>query len=105
EVPGLLDALHSHFSYHTEHHLFPGMDSSRYPEVARLLRQQFSRTLQSAHDGGGVEALVEIRGIYGVKDVGMREGCKYIARWLGIGVFRPEGLTFYDSYIIDVGAH
>jgi fatty acid desaturase len=40
-VPKLIDVLHTHFSHHTEHHLFPGMDSSHYPEVARLLRQYF----------------------------------------------------------------
>jgi fatty acid desaturase len=40
-VPGVVDGLHSHFSHHTEHHLFPGMDSSHFPKVAEILRQQF----------------------------------------------------------------
>jgi fatty acid desaturase len=42
EVPKPLDALHTNFSYHTEHHLFPGMDSSHYPEVTQLLREHFA---------------------------------------------------------------
>jgi fatty acid desaturase len=41
EVPRIFDSLHSNFSYHTEHHLFPGMSSKYYPLVGRLLRQQF----------------------------------------------------------------
>ncbi len=41
EVPHVFDALHSNFSYHTEHHLFPGMSSAYYPLVSEVLRQQF----------------------------------------------------------------
>ncbi len=40
-VPGWVDRLHFNFSYHTEHHLFPGMDSKFYPLVSRKLREQF----------------------------------------------------------------
>ncbi|MEM7808214.1 MAG: fatty acid desaturase [Planctomycetota bacterium] len=40
-VPRWVDAMHFNFSYHTEHHLFPGMDSKWYPEVSRNLREQF----------------------------------------------------------------
>ena len=40
-VPGWCDALHSHFSYHTEHHLYPGLNSSFYPHVSRLLAKKF----------------------------------------------------------------
>jgi fatty acid desaturase len=41
EVPRLFDKLHSNFSYHSEHHLFPGMNSEYYPLVSEILRQQF----------------------------------------------------------------
>jgi len=41
EVPKFFDRLHSNFSYHTEHHLFPGMSSDYYPLVAEVLREQF----------------------------------------------------------------
>jgi fatty acid desaturase len=40
-VPGICDALHSNFSYHTEHHLFPAMNSRYYPLVSRLLQAHF----------------------------------------------------------------
>jgi fatty acid desaturase len=40
-VPGLCDFLHSNFSYHTEHHLFPAMNSKYYPMVSMLLQAHF----------------------------------------------------------------
>ena len=40
-VPRWVDALHFNFSYHTEHHLFPGMDSRYYPLVSEKLREKF----------------------------------------------------------------
>ena len=36
-LPRWLDLLHLNFSHHTEHHLFPGLNSSYYPQVRRLL--------------------------------------------------------------------
>jgi fatty acid desaturase len=36
-VPKLFDLLHFNFSYHTEHHIFPGMNSDFYPQVQALL--------------------------------------------------------------------
>jgi len=42
EVPKFFDVLHDNFSYHTEHHLFPGMNPKYYPLVCRLLRDKFS---------------------------------------------------------------
>lgn len=40
-VPKVFDRLHTHFSHHTEHHLFPGMDSSQFPRVTEALHQCF----------------------------------------------------------------
>jgi fatty acid desaturase len=37
-VPRICDRLHGHFSYHTEHHLFPSMNSDYYPAVSAALR-------------------------------------------------------------------
>jgi fatty acid desaturase len=37
EVPPLMDWLHSNFSYHTEHHLFPNVNADFYPLVSKLL--------------------------------------------------------------------
>ena len=36
-VPKIFDLLHLHFSYHTEHHIFPGINSDYYPRVQELL--------------------------------------------------------------------
>ncbi|MGD9646309.1 MAG: fatty acid desaturase [Pirellulales bacterium] len=41
DVPPLFDRLHSNFSYHTEHHLFPSMSSDYYPLVSKILREHF----------------------------------------------------------------
>jgi len=40
-VPPLFDCLHINFSYHTEHHIFPGMNSDYYPMVQKLLLEKF----------------------------------------------------------------
>jgi len=42
-VPRLFDWLHSNFSYHVEHHLFPAMSSDYYPLVGELLRRHFDQ--------------------------------------------------------------
>ena len=36
-VPKIFDLLHLNFSYHTEHHIFTGMNSDYYPMVRELL--------------------------------------------------------------------
>lgn len=41
QVPGIIDWLHLHFSYHTEHHLFPAMDCRYTPLLSQKLRQLF----------------------------------------------------------------
>lgn len=40
-VPKWMDWLHDNFSYHTEHHVFPGMNPRWYPLVSELLQQHF----------------------------------------------------------------
>ncbi len=40
-VPQIFDLLHLNFSYHTEHHIFPGMNSDYYPLVQKLLESEF----------------------------------------------------------------
>lgn len=36
-VPAWLDLLHLNFSHHSEHHVFPGLNSSYYPQLRQLL--------------------------------------------------------------------
>jgi fatty acid desaturase len=40
-VPEVCNKLHSNFSYHTEHHLFPTMNPKYYPLVGDLFRKRF----------------------------------------------------------------
>jgi fatty acid desaturase len=45
-VPRPLNVLHSNFSYHAEHHLFPHMNSDYYPLVGTLIEQNFPASYQ-----------------------------------------------------------
>lgn len=38
QIPRIFDRLHLNFSYHAEHHIFPGMNSDYYPRVRELLQ-------------------------------------------------------------------
>ncbi len=40
-VPRWVDALHFNFSYHTEHHLFPGMNPKYYPLVKQHIKEMW----------------------------------------------------------------
>lgn len=40
-VPKIFDLLHLNFSYHTEHHIFPGINSDYYPKVRNLLQAHY----------------------------------------------------------------
>jgi fatty acid desaturase len=50
-VPKLFDQLHLNFSYHTEHHIFPGINSDYYPLVQELLKTHYPDRL-NVLDGG-----------------------------------------------------
>ncbi|MBP8272920.1 MAG: fatty acid desaturase [Acidobacteria bacterium] len=39
-VPPIVDKIHGNFSFHTEHHLFPSLNSDYYPLVSRMLQQE-----------------------------------------------------------------
>ena len=40
-VPQIFDLLHLNFSYHTEHHIFPGVNSDYYPVVQAFLQAKY----------------------------------------------------------------
>jgi fatty acid desaturase len=40
-VPKFFDLLHLNFSYHTEHHIFPALNSDYYPIVQELLKTHY----------------------------------------------------------------
>lgn len=41
EVPAILNRIHFNFAYHTEHHLFPSMNSDFYPRLSSILRNKY----------------------------------------------------------------
>lgn len=41
-VPKVINWLHSNFSFHTEHHVFPSLNSDYYPLVSALLKERYS---------------------------------------------------------------
>ena len=41
QMPKIFDLLHFNFSYHTEHHLFPSINSDYYPLVQELLQAHY----------------------------------------------------------------
>jgi fatty acid desaturase len=43
-VPKWLDRIHANFSYHTEHHIFPSMNSDYYPMVSQILEEKHAET-------------------------------------------------------------
>ena len=59
-VPGFCDVLHSNFSYHTEHHLFPAMNSKYYPMVSKLLQAHFPDRYHRVSMGAAWSALWRI---------------------------------------------
>ncbi len=50
-VPKLFDLLHLNFSYHVEHHIFPGMNSDYYPMVQDLLKVHYPERLNLLNAG------------------------------------------------------
>ncbi|MBM7648281.1 fatty acid desaturase [Bacillus ectoiniformans] len=56
-VPKWVDFLHFNFSYHTEHHLFPGMSSKYYPLVKAELKKRWP---ERYHEMPLVEALATL---------------------------------------------
>lgn len=45
KVPQFFDTLHLNFSYHTEHHIFPSLNSDYYPIVQELLKTHYPERL------------------------------------------------------------
>lgn len=41
QVPSILNKLHFNFAYHTEHHLFPSLNSKFYPELSAILKEKY----------------------------------------------------------------
>jgi fatty acid desaturase len=62
-VPALLDWLHSNFSYHSEHHLFPSLRSRHYPDVSRALSGTYQHVYQRVGFGEAWTILLSGAGV------------------------------------------
>lgn len=56
-VPKWVDAIHFNFSYHTEHHLFPGMNPKYYPMVKDRIKKMWP---DRYHEMSLVRALIAL---------------------------------------------
>ena len=58
-VPQLFDKLHLNFSYHTEHHIFPGMNCDYYPLVQDLLKVHYPERFNLVNAGDAWNLLMK----------------------------------------------
>lgn len=58
-VPKIFDLLHLHFSYHTEHHIFPSINSDYYPLVQELLEIHYPNRMNLVDAGEAWELLMQ----------------------------------------------
>lgn len=58
-VPKIFDVLHLNFSYHTEHHIFPSMNSDYYPKVQELLQEHYSDRMNLVDAGEAWRLLMQ----------------------------------------------
>jgi fatty acid desaturase len=59
KMPKIFDLLHFNFSYHTEHHLFPSINSDYYPMVQQLLRIHYPESYNLIPIGEAWRLLLE----------------------------------------------
>jgi fatty acid desaturase len=58
-VPKIFDLLHFNFSYHTEHHIFPSINSDYYPMVQELLNVHYPDRMNLIDAGEAWRLLME----------------------------------------------
>ncbi len=58
-VPKIFDKLHLNFSYHTEHHIFPGINSDYYPLVQELIESHYPGRMNLLDAGDAWNLLME----------------------------------------------
>lgn len=63
-VPKWVDVLHFNFSYHTEHHLFPGVSSKYYPLVKEQIKRMWPERYHEMPMGQALKALWKTPRIY-----------------------------------------
>jgi fatty acid desaturase len=63
-VPKWVDVLHFNFSYHTEHHLFPGVSSKYYPLVKEQIKRMWPERYHEMPLGQALKALWKTPRLY-----------------------------------------
>ncbi len=63
-VPKWVDVLHFNFSYHTEHHLFPGMSSKYYPLVKEQIKKMWPERYHEMPMSEALKALWQTPRVY-----------------------------------------
>lgn len=58
-VPKIFDRLHFNFSYHTEHHIFPSINSDYYPLVQELIQVHYPNRMNLIDVGEAWRLLLE----------------------------------------------
>ncbi|MEG4056429.1 MULTISPECIES: fatty acid desaturase [unclassified Microcoleus] len=58
-VPKIFDLLHLNFSYHTEHHIFPSINSNYYPMVQELLQIHYPERMNLIEAGKAWRLLMQ----------------------------------------------
>ncbi|MEG4631758.1 fatty acid desaturase [Microcoleus sp. AR_TQ3_B6] len=58
-VPKIIDLLHFNFSHHTEHHIFPSINSNYYPRVQELLQIHYPDRMNLIDAGQAWRLLME----------------------------------------------
>ncbi|WP_066173969.1 fatty acid desaturase family protein [Bacillus marinisedimentorum] len=63
-VPKWVDVLHFNFSYHTEHHVFPGMSPKYYPMVKEQIKRMWPERYHEMPMGRALTALIKTPRVY-----------------------------------------
>ncbi|MBH0228869.1 fatty acid desaturase family protein [Halobacillus yeomjeoni] len=63
-VPKWVDVIHFNFSYHTEHHLFPGMSPKHYPLVKEKIKEMWPERYHEMPMGRALKALWQTPRVY-----------------------------------------
>jgi fatty acid desaturase len=58
-VPKIFDRLHLNFSYHTEHHIFPSLNSDYYPLVQELIQTHYPGRMNLVSAGEAWQLLMK----------------------------------------------
>lgn len=92
-VPKWVDVLHFNFSYHTEHHLFPGMSPKHYPLVKQHIKEMWPERYYEMPMSKALAALWKTPRIYHEKEELLDPNASHLYGSLGNGL-DPSNITY-----------